>query len=144
MIIDQTKQDFLETRQVVLSIKEEIYPLQQIEGNHIKQVQRDFTQTLRDFFQEFMDTMPFDFPDDTKIEHVQAAYRKIDQYKLKLKQFEKDARKLRKDLDLFGIERMKNIEIRKCRKNLRNLKLFYDSVGLVTYNYEKWKQQPWQ
>ena len=87
-----------------------------------------------------MDTMPFDFPDETKIEHVSSAYKKINEYKLKLKQFEKDARKLSYDLDLFGIERMKNIEIRKCRKNLKNLKLFYDSVGLVTYNYEKWKQ----
>jgi len=90
-----------------------------------------------------MKTMPFDFPEDTRIEHIQRAYKQIDEYRQKVKDITKEGKKLSREVALFGIERTKKKEIKICRKHLKSLKLFWDSIALVTYNYEKWKQQPW-
>ena len=50
---------------------------------------------------------------------------------------------LRYDVDLFQIERTKKKEIKNCKKFLKNLKHYWDSIGLVTSYYNTWSKQPW-
>jgi hypothetical protein len=74
VLIDQTKQEFNESKQLVLTLKEEIYPLQQTEGQYIKQKQKDFVAKLQGFEEAFMEVMPFKFEDNATVDHIKAAY----------------------------------------------------------------------
>jgi hypothetical protein len=47
---------------------------------------------------------------------------------------------LRYDVDLFQIERTKKKEIKNCKKFLKNLKHYWDSIGLVTSYYNTWSK----
>jgi hypothetical protein len=91
VLIDQTKQEFNESKQLVLTLKEEIYPLQQTEGQYIKQKQKDFVAKLQGFEETFMEVMPFKFEDNATVDHIKAAYRIIDEYRLKLKALQKES-----------------------------------------------------
>jgi hypothetical protein len=91
-----------------------------------------------------MEVMPFKFEDDATVDHIKAAYRIIDEYRYKIKALKKESIKQREMVDLFGIERAKMKQIKNCKKQLTNLKLFWDSISLVTYYYDYWEKLPWQ
>jgi hypothetical protein len=52
--------------------------------------------------------MPFKFDDNVTVAHINAAYGIIDEFYEKIKILRVVGRKLRGNIDLFGIERTKN------------------------------------
>jgi t-SNARE complex subunit (syntaxin) len=90
-----------------------------------------------------MEVMPFKFEDNATVDHIKAAYKIIDEYRIKIKDLQRESNKQREMVDLFSIERAKKKQIKNCRKQLTNLKYFWDAISLVTYYYDYWKKLPW-
>jgi hypothetical protein len=55
-----------------------------------------------------MELMPFKFDDNVTVGHINAAYAIIDEFYAKIKVLRVEDKELKKNIDLFGIERTKN------------------------------------
>ena len=72
------------------------------------------------------------------------SYEKIDEYYIKLLQFEQEAKENAELEDLFELERRQYKPLKECLSDLKNLKVLWDLITLVNLQYNDWKGKLWR
>jgi len=99
---------------------------------------------VKAFRQEFLSTLPFDYNGQQSFEVINMAYGLIDEYHLKLSNIKKEANDFNNLEKLFELEQSEYKELRDCQSDLKNLKIMWDSIGMINHQYKDWKSQSWR
>ena len=78
------------------------------------------------------------------IMEILKSYEKIDEYYIKLLQFEQEAKENAELEDLFELERRQYKPLKECLSDLKNLKVLWDLITLVNLQYNDWKGKLWR
>jgi dynein heavy chain len=76
-------------------------------------------------------------------EIIQQSYEKIIEYYNKTQAFETEARELNNLETLFDMQKSSYKALKDCRNELCNLKMMWDLISLIDYQFESWKTTLW-
>ena len=142
--IDNTFAFFNETNQKVFKIKAEILPLQVEETTNIKKRLDEFSQKVIDFRAEFLKNMPFNYDDSYDLPKIDRSYVVINEYYAKLMKIEAERNEYNNLEKLFELEKTNYKQLRECNSDLKFLKVMWDAVAFVNYQYNDWKFKQWR
>lgn len=91
-----------------------------------------------------MAKLPFNYSDDYTIEKINQSYALIDQYYTKLTEINSEANAFNNLEKLFELEQSEYKQLRECASDLKNLKLMWDAIAMVNYQYKDWQGQSWR
>lgn len=143
-LVDDIQSNFTEIFQKVIQIKTNILKLQQQETGALKKRIAVFTNKVNDFRIEFLENAPFEFNSETKISDVNAAYEKLDEYYKKLEEIRGEAKAFNDLENLFELELTKYKKLNECGVDISKLKMMWDVIAVILYNYRSWKRTPWK
>lgn len=83
--------------------------------------------------------MPFDYQGTQSFEIINMSYGLIDEYHLKLSKIKQEALDFNNLEKLFELEQSEYKELRDCQSDLKNLKIMWDSIGMINHQYKDWK-----
>lgn len=142
--IDSTFAFFNETTQKVFKIKADILPLQVEETINIKKRLDEFSIKVSDFRNDFLKKMPFNYDDNYDTLKIDKSYVVINEYYSHLQKIESE-RNVYNNLErLFELEKTNYKQLRECNSDLKFLKVMWDAVAFVNYQYNDWKYKPWR
>lgn len=72
------------------------------------------------------------------------SYGLIDDYHLKLSKIKNEAAEFNNLEKLFELEQSEYKELRDCYTDLKSLKIMWDAIGMINYQYKDWKGQSWR
>lgn len=98
-------------------VKEQILPLQKMEGDNVKLRREKFLSEVKSFRYEFINSLPY-HTSQTSPAIINDAYRQISDYYVKLQQIEKAREALQNEETLFDLERSIYKELRECQIEL--------------------------
>lgn len=124
------------------SVKEAILGMQKQEAASLKDKQKDFYKRVLDYRNEFLKALPYHTKESGE-EIIAASYAKIDEYYEKTIAFEREAAELNNLETLFDIEPIKYKALADCKYELQNLKLMWDLVALIDYQFSSWSTTLW-
>jgi len=142
--VDNNYQNFEETAQLVFKVKADILPLQTQEAINIKKRIEAFGRKIREFRQDFLNTLPFGYSDSYTMEMINNSYAVIDQYNAKLNAIKEEAESNRRLEELFELEPSEYKQLRECTTDLKNVKWMWDAIAMVNYQYKDWQGQLWK
>ncbi|CAK4109520.1 unnamed protein product [Aphanomyces euteiches] len=145
-IAEQTIQDYLEAAPLqwegivnkTFKKKEEIMPLQMAEVESIKGDLESFYLDMRKFRNDFRSNAPFTFtgtPDE--------AYKKIDDYAVRLAEKVKQAKQFNELEELFELQVSKYQETTDTQYELQQLKKVWDLKDFALNTFNDWKKSLW-
>jgi dynein heavy chain len=143
-IIDDIQSNFTEIFQKVIQIKTNILKLQQQETGALKKRIEVFTEKVNQFRLEFLGNAPFEFNSETQIADVNAAYEKLDEYYAKLEAIRGEAKAFNDLENLFELELTKYKKLTECGVDISKLKMMWDVIAVILFNYRSWKRTPWK
>ena len=120
------------------SKKEEIFPMQTAETEHVKNQVRGFFERMRQFRTGFRKTAPSTF-----LGAADEAYAQIDKFEQELQAFEAESKDVNNLEELFELAVSQYSEMEDTRNELRMLKMLWDFRSLVLATFESWKSQLW-
>lgn len=142
--IDNTYALYNETTQKVFKIKADILPLQVEETINIKKRLDEFSKKVTDFRETFLREMPFNYDETFTSVRIDKSYNIINDYYHKLQVIEHEKNEYNNLERLFELERSHYRQLKDCASDLKYLKLMWDSVAYVSYQYNDWKAKPWR
>jgi dynein heavy chain len=77
-------------------------------------------------------------------EEVNYSYVKVDNYYRKLKDIEKEAFDYNQLERLFELEKSGYKQLRDCAIDLKSLKVMWDAISMVNFQYNDWKGKPFR
>lgn len=98
----------------MFKIKADILPLQTQEAANIKKDLVTFGKKVKDFRQEFLSNLPFEYHGEQSFEKIHLAYGQIDEYYLKLTKIKQEANDFNNLEKLFELEQSHYKELRDC------------------------------
>ena len=120
------------------SKKEDIFPMQTAETEHVKEQVRGFFERMRKFRTNFRKTAPSTF-----MGPADEAYAEIDRFELELRQYEAESKDVNELEELFELPVSKYHEMDDTRSELRMLKLLWDFRSLVLGTFQSWNGLLW-
>jgi dynein heavy chain len=123
-------------------VKESILNLQKREAANIKDRLRKFTTRVLEFRSEFISASP-NMITESSPEIIQQSYEKVIEYYNKTQTFETEARELNNLETLFDMQKSSYKALKDCRNELCNLKMMWDLISLIDYQFESWKTTLW-
>ena len=142
--IDNTFASFNETTQRVFKIKADILPLQVEETINIKKSLDEFSQKVIDFRADFLKNMPFNYDDQYDINRIERSYVTINDYYSKLLKMEAERNEFNNLEKLFELEKTNYKQLRECGSDSKFLKMMWDAIAFVNYQYNDWKYKQWR
>ncbi len=142
--IDAVYTEYYETSRKVFDVKAAILPLINREKIAIKKRLDQFAFQVQEFRNEFLRTLPYNYDERMDINQINGCYDIITEYYKKLLTIEAEAREYENLENLFELEQTNYKQLKDCRQDLKNLKIFWDACGLVTYTYNSWKIKSWK
>lgn len=142
--IDNANTEFKEMVAKVFNVKSEIIPLQAKETVEIKKRLEKFSTKVQNYRQEFLNTLPFDYEDRQTIDEINSNFKVIDNFFNKTCTIENEAYEYNKLERLFELQRSNYKQLKECLNDLKNLKTMWDSISMISYQYNDWKSKPWR
>ena len=142
--IDAVYTEYYETSRRVFDVKAAILPLINREKIAIKKRLDQFAVQVQDFRGDFLRTLPFNYDEKMEINQINSCYDMLGEYYKKLCVIEAEAKEYENLENLFELEQTNYKQLKDCRSDLKNLKIFWDACAMVTYQYNNWKQKTWK
>jgi hypothetical protein len=124
------------------SVKESILGMQKQEAASLKDKQKDFDKRVFEYRNEFLKALPYHVK-DCGDQIIDDSYARINEYYTKTQVFEKEAADLNNLETLFDIEPIKYKDLATCRSELQQLKVCWDLVALIDYQFASWSTTLW-
>jgi len=141
--LENSKTALIEVSEKALSeVKEKILNMQKQEGQSIRQTQRDFDKKVFEYRSEFLKALPYHVKDGGSAV-IARSYETIMEYYRKTLELEAQAAKITNLETLFDIEPNKYKDLVSCRTELKNLKMMWDLISLIDYQFEGWSTTLW-
>ena len=142
--IDASYTQYYETSRRVFEVKADILPLITKEKAAIKKRIDQFAIQVQEFRNEFLQKVPTNYDDKMEMGQINASYDVLTDYYNKLTKIEAEAKEYENLEQLFELEQTSYKQLKDCRIDLRNVKVFWDAVAMVTFQYNDWKQKSWK
>ena len=142
--IDAVYTEYYETSRKVFDVKAAILPLINREKIAIKKRLDQFAIQVQEFRNDFLRTLPYNYDEKMEINQINACYDLLGEYFKKLCVIEAEAREYENLENLFELEQTNYKQLKDCKQDLKNLKIFWDACAMVTYTYNNWKQKSWK
>lgn len=130
------------TDRAMRQVKEQILPLQKMEGDNVKLRREKFLQDVKAFRFEFINALPY-HESRSSPDIINGAYEKISEYYVKTQEFEKRRQHLADEETLFDLERSIYKELRECESELKLLKRMWDLIALIDLQFDSWRSTLW-
>ena len=140
--IEDLKTSWEDLKLKVNNVKAIILPHQTEETKNIKERLSGFDGKVRAFRDQFIKVCPFNF-DELTDESINNSYQTIDNQYLALLEIETEARHYNGLNELFELEKSNYRPLKECRQELGLLKVMWDAISLVHYQYSDWKTTLW-
>jgi dynein heavy chain len=141
--LENSKTALIEVSERALStVKEQILGMQKQEASALKDRQKDFDKRVFEFRSEFIRSCPYGIKEGGS-KAIEDAYAKLMEYYAKTQEYENEAAKLNDLETLFDIEPIKYKALIDCRFELKNLKMMWDLIAFVDYQFENWSTTLW-
>lgn len=137
-----------------LNMRERLAEQQQQEARIIRNKSDDFMAKVEKFRADFLARAPFGVgAQKIRVEDVAPAYEVLDAYRHggvtdkfplgSVTNMVSQGRALNEAQELFEIYTVDYIALRRCEEEMTALKLLWDMVGSVMYQFMEWNQTPW-
>lgn len=124
------------------TVKEAILGMQKQEAAALKQTQKDFQNKVYEYRNEFLKAIPSNKKEGGS-ESIKDSYLVIMEYYQKTLVLESEAANINDLETLFDIEPIKYKQLTDCRNELKNLKMMWDLISLIDYQFENWSTTLW-
>jgi dynein heavy chain len=124
------------------SVKEAILGMQKQEAASLKDKQKDFDKRVYEYRNEFLKGLPYHVKDSGD-SIIADSYAKITEYYKTTNAYENEAADLNNLETLFDIEPIKYKALQDCKGELLNLKVCWDLVALIDYQFASWSTTLW-
>jgi dynein heavy chain len=141
--LENSKTALIEVSERALStVKEAILGMQKQEAQALKQTQKDFDKRVFEYRSEFLKSLPYNIKEGGS-PVISTSYGTIMEYYTRTIEYEVEAAKLNDFETLFDIEPIKYKALSDCRNELKNLKMMWDLIALIDYQFENWSTTLW-
>lgn len=142
--IDNANSNFNEMVGKVFQVKADIIQLQVKESVNIKNNIDQFNKKVVLFRDEFLKTLPFDYDDRITIDEINDKYKILMVYYAKTKEIEAEANEFNRLEKLFELQKSNYKQVKECENDLKSLKIMWDAIAMVNYQFNDWKSKPWR
>jgi len=143
-VIDTVYSNYYETKNKVFDLKADILPLQTREAKALQKRLDQFSQQVQNFRTDFLQNLPFSYDDKMDIMAINKCYEQITSYYMDLCKIEEEAKEYNNLEHLFEMEQTNYKVLKDCRADLKLLKIMWDAIAMVTYQYDDWKGKNWK